>query len=75
MDEKLQELIKNFEKKLSEAQDARQEVMDYLEDNYDIDTRENWETLELETNWCYDIDTDGIKYLIEQSEKESEEYE
>ena len=70
MNEYLQELIKNFEKKLSEAQDARQEVMDYLEDNYDIDTRENWETLELETNWCYDIDTDGVKYLIEQSESE-----
>ena len=70
MDEKLQELIRDFEKKLSEAQDARQEVMDYLEDYYDIDTRENWETLELETNWCYDIDTDGVKYLIEQSESE-----
>ena len=70
MDEYLKELIKNFEKKLTEAQEARQEVMDYLEDNYNIDTRENWETLELETNWCYDIDTDGVEYLIEQCEKE-----
>ena len=72
MDEKLQELIRDFEKKLSEVQDARQEVLDYLEDNYDIDTRENWEELEDEHNWCYGIDTDGVKYLIEQREKESE---
>ncbi len=72
MDEKLQELIKNFNSKLTDAQMARTEVMHYLEDNYDIDTRENWETIENSYDWCYGIDTNGIKRLIEQSEKENE---
>ena len=64
MDKELQELIDNFNKKFAEAQDARAEVMDYLEEKYDIDTNENWEELENDYEWCYGIDIDGIEYLI-----------
>lgn len=64
MDKELQELIDNFHKKLAEAQDARAEVMDYLEEKYDIDTREYWEELEDEHDWCYGIDISGVVYLI-----------
>jgi hypothetical protein len=70
MDEYLKELIVNFEKKLTEAQEARQEVMDYLEDNYDIDTRGKWEELEDGNDWCYGIDIDEVERLIDECEKE-----
>lgn len=64
MDKELQKLIDDFNKKLAEAQDARSEVMYYLEDKYDIDTREEYETLEDECDWCYGIDIRGIEKLI-----------
>lgn len=64
MDKKLQELIADFNKKFEEAQDARAEVMDYLEEKYDIDIIEDWEELEDDNDWCYGIDIDGVEYLI-----------
>ena len=64
MDKELRKLIDDFNKKLAEAQDARSEVMDYLEEKYDIDTREEYETLEDECDWCYGIDIRGIEKLI-----------
>ena len=64
MDKNLQKLIENFNKKLEAAQDARSEVMDYLEEKYDIDTRAEYETLEDECNWCYGIDIRGLESLI-----------
>ena len=64
MDNKLQELIADFNKKLSEAQDARSEVMAYLEDEYGIDTDYEYETLEDECDWCYGIDMRGVEKLI-----------
>lgn len=65
MNKKLQELIEDFNKKLSEAQDARSEVMDYLEDEYGIDTVYEGETLEDSCSWCYGIDTRELKKLID----------
>ena len=65
MDKKLQELIADFNKKLSEAQDARSEVMAYLEDEYGIDTDYEYETLEDECDWCYGIDIRGLEKLID----------
>jgi hypothetical protein len=64
MDKELQKLIENFNKKLSEAQDARSEVMAYLEDEYGIDTDYEYETLEDECDWCYGIDIKGVEKLI-----------
>ena len=64
MDKKLQKLIDDFNKKLGEAQDARSEVMSYLEEKYDIDTRAEYETLEDGCDWCYGIDIKGVEKLI-----------
>ena len=64
MDKKLQELIKEFNRKLEEAQDARSEVMEYLEEEYEIDTYEECETLEDENIWCYGIDVEAVERLI-----------
>lgn len=64
MDEKLQELIENFNKKFEEAQDARSKVMEYLETEYDIDTNAECETLEDENDWCYGIDLKGLTNLL-----------
>lgn len=65
MDKELNKLIEKFHKKLKEAQDARSEVMDYLEEHYDIDTREECECIEDSLTWCYGIDTDRVEGLIE----------
>lgn len=69
MDEKLQKLIENFNKKLEEAKDARSEVMDYLNEEYDIDTDKEYDTIEDECDWCYGIDDSGVKMLIENAKK------
>lgn len=47
---KLEELLAKASKKLDAAQDARSEVMDYLEEHYGIDTREEWTTVCLQYN-------------------------
>lgn len=72
MNEELQKLIEDFNKKLTEAQEAREKVMEYLEDNYDIDTIENWESLEDEQDWCYGIDVDGVERLINENVNEED---
>lgn len=69
MNKTLQKLIDNFNNKFEEAKDARSEVMDYLEDHYDIDTREEYETIEDELTWCYGIDECAVEKLIEKSKK------
>lgn len=69
MNEELNKLIGNFHKKLEEAQDARSEVMDYLEEYYDIDTRDESETIEDSLTWCYGIDVDAVEKLIEEIKK------
>ena len=64
MNKELQNLIKNFNEKFEAAQDARYEVMDYLEEMYGIDTREESETIEDNLSWCYGIDVEAIEKLI-----------
>ena len=63
MDKELQKLIENFNKKFEDAQAARLQVMDYLEEKYGIDTNEECTTLEDECDWCYGINIEGIKNL------------
>ena len=67
MNKKLQKLIENFNKKFEAAQDARSEVMDYLEERYGIDTREESQTIEDEVSWCYGIDVGAVEKLISKS--------
>lgn len=69
MNKELNKLIGNFHKKLEEAQNARSEVMDYLEEHYDIDTRDESETIEDSLTWCYGIDVDAVEKLIEEIKK------
>ena len=68
MDEKLKVLIKNFNKKFEEAQDARTEVLDFLEEKYGIDTREESDTIEESCSWCYGLDVAAIEKLIIKSD-------
>lgn len=69
MDNELITLIGNFYQKFEEAQDARSEVMDYLEEHYDIDTRNESEIIEDSLVWCYGIDVDAVEKLIEETKK------
>ena len=64
MDERLKQLLLNFNKKLIEAQHAREKVMEYLEIEYDIDTNAECTTLEDENDWCYGIDLSGLTNLL-----------
>lgn len=48
--------------------DARSEVMDYLEEHYGIDTREECEEIEDQCTWCYGIDKDSVRKLIEKAQ-------
>ena len=64
MDKKLQELLYDFNRKFAEAQDARLEIMNYLEENYDIDVVMEQDILEDENDWCYGIDIEGVEKLI-----------
>lgn len=68
MDE-LTELIKRANEKLAEAQDARAEVMAYLEDKYNIDTEYENDTIEDECTWCFGIDYEGVLRLIKEKEQ------
>ena len=43
--------------------------MDYLEEHYDIDTREEYETIEDSLTWCYAIDVDAVEKLIQETKK------
>ena len=70
MEEELQKLIEDFNKKFEEAKDARSEVMAYLEEQYDIDTRKEYETMEDACDWCYGIDTSGVEMLIEKAKSD-----
>ena len=67
---KLENMLAKASKKLEEAQDARSEVMNYLEEHYGIDTREHYESLEDNVTWCYGIDSDKVKELIEKTKSE-----
>lgn len=67
-DEKLLSLIKVFNEKFEEAQDARSEVMDYLAETYGIDTDEEYDTIEDNLTWVYGIDVDRVKKLISKEE-------
>lgn len=64
---KLEELLAKASKKLDAAQDAKSEVMDYLEEHYGIDTREEYEVIEDQYTWCYGIDEDSVRKLIEKA--------
>lgn len=64
---KLEGLLAKASKKLDAAQDARSEVMDYLEEHYEIDTREEYEEIEDQCTWCYGVDEDSVRKLIEKA--------
>ena len=41
--------------------------MDYLEERYGINTREEYETMEDQCTWCYGINEDSVRELIEKT--------
>ena len=63
-DEKLQELIMDFNKKLTDAQVARKEIMNHLEEQYGIDTINYAAELEDPCDWCYGINNEAVELLI-----------
>lgn len=64
---KLEELLAKASKKLDAAQDARNEVMYYLEEHYGIDTRDEYEEIEDQCTWCFGIDKNSVRELIEKA--------
>ena len=62
MTEELKALIKNFNEKLHDAQCARNKIMEYLEEHYDID--ENSVAFEDNLIWCFGINVDEIEKSI-----------
>lgn len=63
----LERLLTRASKKLDAAQDARLDVMDYLEVHYGINTREKYETMEDQCTWCYGIDENSVRELIKKA--------
>lgn len=64
MDEKLKELISKFNRKLLDAKIAKAEIMDYLDENYDIDVTENIMIIEDNLTWVYGVNVNEIERLI-----------
>lgn len=64
---KLEELLAKASKKLDAAQDARSEVMYYLEEHYGIDTGDEYEKIEDQCTWCFGIDKNSVRELIEKA--------
>lgn len=61
---KLDNLISKLDKKLSEAQQVKDELLDYLEYRYGIDTAEYIDYIDNENDWCYGVCVDSIEKLI-----------
>lgn len=67
--EELQKLLSDFEKKLEDAKNARNEVEYYLEEHFDFSSVEDYETIEDECEWCYGINREGVKKIIRKGAK------
>lgn len=65
MDRKLEELIADASKKLEEAQAARHAVLNYLEEEYDIEANDSNSYFENKCDWCYGLNTRKIEDAIE----------
>lgn len=63
---KLEKLIAEANKKLGEAQDARRAVLEYLEDNYEIDTLYEMSYLEDDCSFCFGLNEEHIQELVEE---------
>ena len=69
-DKALEKMIDDFHNKLSIAQDARREIMDYLEEHYEIDeTCEVAMEIQDELNWCYGINSRHVDRLIRKAKE------
>lgn len=66
MEKKLQKLIEKFNRTLEAAQDARAEIIDYLEEKYDITNSDVINYIEDKLDWCYGIDISHIESLIKE---------
>ena len=66
--EKAEKLLEVFKNKLDEAYDAREEVISFLEDNFEFNGREEAEEIEEECTWVYGIDEDFMNKIIEERE-------
>ena len=73
MTNELKKLIAKANKKLEDAKDARSEVMYYIEENYGIDTDYYSDVMEDGCNWCYGLDYDEVRRLIEEKGASDEE--
>lgn len=62
----LERLLARAAKKLDAAQNARSDVDDYLEEHYGINTKEEYEKIEDSCTWCFGIDEDNVRELIEE---------
>ena len=67
MTNELKELINKAKKALDEAQAARSEVINYLEEYYDITDISGYDYFEDECDWCYGLNEEKINMAIEQS--------
>ncbi len=71
MPKELDSLIKDFNNKFDEAYEARKKVIDYLEENYDVNSIEESENLEDENEWVYGLNQDYIEEIINDEERRS----
>ena len=71
-DLELHDLLAKAERTLCEAQEARSEVMYYLEQHYKVPDDDYYEeALEDECTWCYGIDRDKVIKMISKLERKS----
>lgn len=65
MTKELRELINKANETLREAQNARESVMEYLEEHYDITDTSGYDYFEDECDWCYGLNERKIEMAIE----------
>ena len=63
-DKKLDRLISDFYIAFEKAQALRHQIMDYIEEQYDIDANEHYADFEDGFDWCYGLNQFAIDDVV-----------
>lgn len=69
-DEKAKRLLKKFNEAFNKAQELRQKLMDYLEDEYNVDMYEDADLFEDSNEFCFGIKEEQVVEVVKNFERE-----
>lgn len=64
--QKLDSLLQTFFEKFDEARSARWDILEFLENEYDVEMADSDNCASDENIWCFGLDADKIKKLIKE---------